>query len=397
MRAWLVIALLFATAPCSAESSLELNAKVGMDLRLFLQDEQYPGEHGTGNVSGFVEAEHFWEWNGGTDTLIFTPFLRLDQHDKDRTHGDIRELSWTHIGKNFELHTGIRRVFWGVTEFQHLVDIINQTDGVEDVDGEDKLGQPMINLSLARDWGIVDLLVLPGFRERTFPGTHGRLRSGLVVDTDQAGYESAAEQGHVDLAVRWSHTLGDYDIGTYWFHGTSRDPLLQAGVDSQGNPVLVPFYQQIDQFGLDLQATLGDWLWKFETIWRDGDSDTYWAAQGGFEYTLVGINETAMDLGMLMEYGWDQRGKAATGLFQNDLFIGARLAVNNAASSEILAGIGYDLDYHSHSLVIEASRRLGDSWKISLDARFFSSDEPTDVTYALRQDDHLQITLEKYF
>ena len=331
------------------------------------------------------------------DTLTFTPYIRLDQHDNERTHGDIRELSWTHIGSDWELHTGIRRIFWGVTEFQHLVDIINQTDGVEDIDGEDKLGQPMINLSLVRDWGIVDLLVLPGFRERTFPGIHGRLRSGFVVDTDQAGYESSAEQGHVDLAMRWSHTLGDYDIGAYWFHGTSRDPLLQIGADSQGNPVLVPFYQQIDQFGLDLQATLGDWLWKFETIWRDGDSDTYWAAQGGFEYTLVGINETSMDLGMLVEYGWDQRGKDATGLFQNDLFLGARLAVNDAASSEILAGIGYDLDYHSHSLLIEASRRLGDSWKISLDARFFSSDEPADITYALRQDDHLQLTLERYF
>ena len=48
---------------------------------------------------------------------------------------------------------GIDKVFWGVIESRHLVDYINQTDGVEDVDGEDKLGQPMINLGLQRDWG----------------------------------------------------------------------------------------------------------------------------------------------------------------------------------------------------------------------------------------------------
>ena len=45
MRTWLAVALLFATAPCSAESSLELSIKVGMDLRLFLQDAQFTGEH----------------------------------------------------------------------------------------------------------------------------------------------------------------------------------------------------------------------------------------------------------------------------------------------------------------------------------------------------------------
>ena len=79
------------------------------------------------------------------------------------------------------MRVGIRKEFWGVTEFQHLVDVINQTDGVEDFDGEDKLGQQMVNLSLVNDWGIVDLFLLPGFRERTYAGEEGRLRGPLVV------------------------------------------------------------------------------------------------------------------------------------------------------------------------------------------------------------------------
>ena len=58
----------------------------------------------------------------------------------------------------------------GVTESRHLVDVLNQVDGVEDIDEEDRLGQPMINISTQRDWGSVDLFVLPGFRERTFAG-----------------------------------------------------------------------------------------------------------------------------------------------------------------------------------------------------------------------------------
>ena len=46
------------------------------------------------------------------------------------------------------MRLGLRKVYWGVTESQHLVDVINQTEGVENLDGEDKLGQPMLNLAL---------------------------------------------------------------------------------------------------------------------------------------------------------------------------------------------------------------------------------------------------------
>ena len=51
----------------------------------------------------------------------------------------------------------MRREFWGVTETAHRVDILNQTDQVESFDGEDKLGQPMVNFSWSKDWGTLDL------------------------------------------------------------------------------------------------------------------------------------------------------------------------------------------------------------------------------------------------
>ena len=102
-------------------------------------------------------------------------FVREDSMDDERSHADIRELSWLYYSDDWELRLGISKVFWGVAESQHLVDIINQTDAVENVDGEDKLGQPMINLTLIRDWGNVDLFVLPYLRERTFTGVNGLL------------------------------------------------------------------------------------------------------------------------------------------------------------------------------------------------------------------------------
>ena len=377
-------------------NAFEFSGNAGAELRLFTESASYTNQHGQANLSSFLEPELFWEWNEGNDSLTFTPYLRLDQHDTERTHADIRELMWNHVADDWELRAGIGKVFWGVTEFQHLVNIINQSDSVEDVDGEDKLGQPMLNLSLVRGWGIVDLYLLPYFRERSFAGVDGRLRTPLVLDTDQTTFEAGNKQHHLDLAVRWSHTIGDYDIGLHWFRGTNRDPVLLFGTKG-GTPVLVPHYEQMTQLGLDLQATLGGWLWKLETIHRDSSSSQYWAAHGGFEYTIVGINESSADLGLLMEYGWNERGTASTSPIQNDLFIGSRLAINDEAGTEMLAGIGYDLDYHTKSLVMEASRRFGDSWKGSIDARFYFVDDSADPIYSIRNDDHLQMTLEYYF
>ncbi|MEH6470897.1 MAG: hypothetical protein V7752_06555 [Halopseudomonas sp.] len=380
------------TAPASAAIETEVSGRIGYEARVFANDPLYPGQSDSNNSSLFVEPELYWQWNNSDDSLVFKPFLRVDEHDSQRSHADIRELMWTHVADDWELRTGIGKVFWGVTEFQHLVDVINQTDGVEDIDGEEKLGQQMINLSLVRDWGVLDLFLLPGFRERTFVGSGGRLRGPLVVDTDNASYQSSAGQQHLDAAIRWSHTLGDFDVGIYGFHGTNRDPVL-----TQQGTMLVPFYEQMDQLGIDLQATLGDWLWKFESIYRDSHSDNYVALQGGFEYTLVGIMESATDLGLLMEYGRDSRGQQSNTVIQNDLFIGTRLTLNDAQSTELLAGMGQDLDHNGYSLLLEASRRLGDSWKLSLDARLFDSDERSDPLFAIREDDLMQLTVERYF
>jgi hypothetical protein len=275
----------------------------------------------------------------------------------------------------------------------------------EDFDGEDKLGQQMINLSLVNDWGIVDLFLLPGFRERTYPSIEGRLRSPLVVDEDNVYYESSAGQQHVDFAVRWAHSLGDFDVGAYWFHGTNRDPYLipysQPSTANNTQYSLQQHYVQMEQFGVDVQATLGDWLWKFESIYRDTSVEDFWATQAGFEYSFIGVFDTNLDVGFLMEHSWDSRGEVEDGqqgsLLQNDLFLGARLAFNNMQSSEFLMGIGSDLDHNAFSFLVEASRRFGENITASFDVRLLQSNEETDLLYTLRGDDHAQLSLAWYF
>lgn len=329
--------------------------------------------------------------------LLFTGFGRIDQHDAERSHVDIRELAWIEAASDYEWRLGIRRVFWGATEAAHLVDIINQTDLVENPDGEDKLGQPMINLAIKAEQSVWDFFVLPFFRERTFPGTEGRLRAPVAVDTEQAAYGSSRGRHHVDYALRWTQSNVGFDFGLSYFVGTAREPTLVPGLNSAGAPVLIPRYELIRQAGMDLTAARGSWLWKAEAIYRTNQEGGYAAATGGLEYTWSGVFGTGADLGLLVEYLYDERGPQATTSFQDDVFVGVRWSLNDSQSAQLLFGVIDDRDSEARFYNLEASRRLGRSFKLSLQARVIDHPPPTDPLFVLDRDDYMELVLARYF
>jgi hypothetical protein len=380
----------------SPVSAHEFNGHVSAEARLFFNEPLYQEQDRNNGSIGFA-PEYYHEWESGS-SFIFVPFLRLDSSDPERTHFDIRELNFLLLNDSWELRIGVGKVFWGVTEFVHLVDIINQTDLVEDIRGEDKLGQPMAHLSVPSNWGVFDFFILPFFRERTFPGPEGRLRTAIVVDTDNPLYESSAEENHVDFALRYTRVFDFADLGIYYFKGTGRDPLFIPSVNAGSQPVLLPFYQLIDQVGLDLQLVIGNWLWKLETFYQDNDTENFYAATGGFEYTFFRIGGSIMDLGLITEFAYEDRAGEAATSFENDLLFGLRLAVNDAASSELLLGLSYDLDKNGNVLQLEANRRLNDNIKIFLEGWSFFNTEPEDYyLYSIRDDDFMRLRIFYYF
>lgn len=396
-------ALLSGLLSVSSIAETQVSVKAAVDYRVYTQDALYPQQVDK-QLSMFIEPEVYHSWNDDLDSITFKPFYRWDNEDDERSHGDIRELMWLHVGDDWELRTGIGSVFWGQTESAHLVDIINQTDAVEAVDGEDKLGQPMINLTLVREWGNLDLFVLPGFRERTFAGEKGRLRAPLVIDTDNAVYQSSDEEHHIDFAARWSHSIDIWELGVSYFDGTSRDADMLLSIDN-GIGTLRPYYRQMNQVGLDVLAVVDSWILKFEGISRRYDRDSnglmpqnYFAMTTGFEYTSVGVFESVWDIGWLMEYQFDDRNDSTLAIGQNDLMLGSRLVLNDVNGTEVLLGLVQDLDHsNSRSGFVEASSRINDNWKWRVDARIFSTDEPSNLLYGLRNDDNIEVSLEYYF
>ena len=401
-----ILATLSLLAIASPIGALEVSGRLELEPRGFLQSPAYSRQKRHG-LSLAVQTELYHSFDDDRQSLVFTPFLRLDTADDRRSHFDVRELMYQRVFDDFELRAGIGRVFWGVTESYHLVDVINQTDLVENVDRDDKLGQPLVNLTLLRDWGALDLFVLPGFRERTFPGREGRLRSEPFVDPNRSTYESGAGRDRVDLAVRWSHAIGDFDVGVAHFHGTSREPrLLPECADGRpaiANPcdpatwVLAPRYDLVHRTSLDLQATKDATLWKLELLHESGQGESHVAWVGGLEYTWFGIDESDIDLGLLAEHLFDGRGGHAPHPLENDVFAGMRLGFNDEASTELLAGAFVDAEGDSTALNLEASRRIGESWKVELEARLWNGVDGDDPMLPLRRDDYVQLTVSRFF
>jgi hypothetical protein len=387
----------------------EFHLDLGLQARHFLRE----GTLGQDRAQWSLSLQPEWQasWNGGDDRFTLAPFLRVDAMDRRRTHADLREAYWTRLGDGWELHLGLRRVFWGRAESLHLVDVINQVDLVENPDEEDRLGQPMAQLVLLRDAGAFELFLLPGARQRTFPSVDGRLAGPVRIDAD-ARYTHPDGALHTGWAVRWSHALGDLEFGLAHFSGTAREPELEVTEPPvAGRPIrLRPVYELVSRSSLDAEYIVGDTALKLELLHRSGRGPRSTAFVAGFEHTFVGAFGTRTDLGILSEYLFDDRGDDAPfPPFDNDVFVGARLALNDPAGSRALAGVIRDHVTGETLFRLEASRRLGADWRLALEGLWFSGSDPVLPGDAaalsdpgarwgtVADDDYIQLELVRYF
>lgn len=372
----------------------EVNSYLELESRFFQQSPAHVGQDGAVGWSVAVEPEIYREWSGGDYQFMATPFLRLDMRDDERSHFDLREFYFQKLSNNWDAKVGVSKVFWGVTESVHLVDVINQIDLVENIDFEEKLGQPMVQFNYLFDQGTLSLFYLPYFRERTFPGQEGRFRFDPLLDYDYTTYESDDEEWHQDFAIRWAQVLGDFDVGVYYFRGTSRDPMIQI---RDGGSRLGPHYPVIDQFGLDSQWTREGWLLKLEAIHRSGMGKDYHAISGGFEYTFYQIFGSILDAGTLVEYHYDSRKDNALTPFNHDLFAGTRLTFNDENDTALLAGGFLDHKNDTSAIRLEFERRFGSNYTVEIELQKFLKTSPSDFLHAFRRDSFLEVSVRRYF
>lgn len=436
-------AALLLSAPAAADE-FTVGAEVMIDTRFFFEPNDFAGP-GTNDVyfdpSAAIQPTVNYVFDSGVDTLRATLFGRFDPTDDGRTHGDVREAFYHHMGDGWDFLIGANQVFWGVTESRHLVNIVNQLDYVEDIDQEDFLGQPMVSLSFFGDWGMLDLYAMPYFRERRFYETDARFGYPIEV-SDDPNYQSDLERWHPDFAARYRVTWDNWDFGISHFYGTSRAPRWQIdlrppyddlpfaddienqfvsvedldavedflndnGIDvSQGleqlNDVMKirPYYDIINQTGIEAVGVYDDLILKFEGATITGyRGDRIWAMVGGFEYTFNDVSESGIDVGLLSEYLFDNRDLDDTPFtpYQNDLFLGTRITFNDVNDTNILFGAYVDLGGGSTVLNIEASQRIQDNMKLSLTGRGFAYTSENDPLRFYDDNSYVELRLSIFF
>ena len=419
-----LFAILLATSaasPSAAEDSflgtdaVSFSGSVEIEGTFFSENPRFAGQDRNA-VSTAVRSRLILDWDStsfGADSASVTiaPFLRFDPQDNERTRGDFREAKIDLRFGETDVTIGNDFIFWGKTEVDQIVDIINQTDGVEGTDGEDKLGQPMVRISRLLDIGEfsgdVSVFYLPYFRERTFLGEESRLRGAAVVNEDAVRYETSQEEWTPSFAARLAGFYGDFDIGVSAFHGLSRDPAFEVDPGSvnllTGEFELRPVYGQITQLGFDGQYTSDATLWKAEVIGRldqrnlSFEEEDYVAAIVGLEHTLFGVADSNADLGLIAEYAYDSRGDDALTVFENDVVVGARLALNDTQDTSALFTATVDSGTAETLLRVEGERRIGEIAKLSIEAGAFLNTDEDSLADDLQDDHFLRATLAVFW
>ncbi len=397
-----IAALVLMVAAGAEAQALEFSGDLSLQGRWYPQSPAFPEQRSS--TGGLVVEPTLHGEVAQRTSFTVTGLYRYDSADSRRTHADLREaylLVYGDRGENsWELRLGLDQAFWGVAEAHNLVDIVNQVDLVEHPRNRPKLGQPMARLTISGDWGLAESFLLPYHRERAFPGRLGRHRSGHPIDGNSL-YESGAEERHVDFAFRYGNAVGSLDFGLSAFVGTSREPSFLASRQSEPLPAmnarLIPYYEQIRQFGVDAQLTTEPWLYKTEAIWRGGArnllgrEEDYSAFIFGLERALYALFGSRADLTFFAEWLYDGRGRRATSPWANDLFVAGLLAFNDVQGTELLVSILGDLRHDSRSLNLELKRRLSDNWTMRLEAIAYLSVDRRDLTYDGRRDSFLGV------
>lgn len=379
----------------NALAGIEMSGEVSPETRIFMDNNKYP-EQGGEHIYSSISAEAKLVATSSQNDFSFTanPYLRYDKIDSNRSILDLHELNIGTRGRNWYAKVGYDVEFWGVMEFVNPVNIINQSDITEDFLGKRKLGQPMAKITFINSLGTFDFYALEYFQPMTFPGLQGRLRSDYAIQNEPE-YLSEHKRSQVEGAFHYTKTVDNVYIGISHFYGYSREPAFLVKLNDQLSPYLVPQYYLQHQTGAELQVTLGNLILKSEDVIRYNELGTSYAVAAGGEYDLGTFLGKGYNLNLLSEYYLDQREESLITPFNKDIFLGARIGLNDKRSTEIKVWTNYDFHRNTTDVImLDASIRITDRLKAQVSYRGIISKGP--LFASVSNDSYVLFRLEMF-
>ena len=92
-----------------------------------------------------------------------------------------------------------------------------------------------------------------------------------------------------------------------------------------------------------------------------------------------------------------KKRKAPITVFDNDTFLGIRLAFNDIQDTEILGGSIIDNETGELFVLLEASRRIGQNWKLDLETRLFFNTDSNSPADAFSNDGFISLNVSRFF
>ena len=384
---------------------VRVGGAVGAWVRGFPKRPQFQGQRSVfPNIEAWLKIDY--EWDYGANRVSFKPFARYDILGS-RSIIDLREAYYLRVGAGWDVLAGVNTVRWGVVESRRLVNVINQIDLGWSVDGDDLLGQPMINTNFTSPGlGTLSLYALFGFREQQEWKQPDRFRLGLIPLN--AVYQATSFERDFNFAARYSTTFGaagwSVDAAVSYFHGIGREPRYTLVPTLSPNPVLaaqpqlLPIYGKMDQVGLETVATSGALQLKFEGVWRSQFGQSYVATVAGAEYSFFNVWGSGADVGILAEHLTDNRSPLQPPtIYDHDIFVGGRLLLNDPASTRLLGGYFIDYKNWSQYATVKFGTRLWDHYLLEIETRYFIYAPPSDPATPLLRDSFIQSRVTRFF
>lgn len=347
--------------------------------------------------------------------MILSPRFRVGITDPEYHLFSPDDIYLETVRESYEFRIGYQTFFWGTVESANITDILNQEDYVGDFFDPDKLGEPSLRARFLIGENRFDFFQFFYFTPAPIPGKVNRFNffDGTRNISSNSIYTSSAERYRQQFALRWDRTFGSADVGFSYFNGYEKFPIIFLVPGEENAQAL---YYEMQQGGVDLQMSLGNWLIKGEGLFQEtGTSGTlnrsrllpngtvvtqnlipedHVALVGGFEYTFFGVIGNS-DLGILGEYLYDSEqslNALAFRPFQNDLFMGFRWSRNNSGDGEILGGVTLDLKEQSQIWRVEYSERFFERVKLMARVDIINAD-PKDPISVFNNDDRFSLEL----
>jgi len=325
-------------------------------------------------------------------------FSRFDPRDRARSVFVAEEL-WLELQlPRMRLRAGYQMINWTATEAFHPADVINSRYFDSAIENPEKLGEPMASLRVDIPRGSVDAMFMPVFIEPIFPTARTRQRFQPPGQTlaepivlDRSG-DAVAQRASFPAyrfipqgALRVQQTWGRADISLHALAHIDRSYPFVAFDPIAGVPV--PVFLPVLQAGGTYQQAVGALLVKLEAAYRwyqlpsPGQAPfgqpipgrDHLVAAGGLEYSLPhdgGSESTLLLEGQVFVPRDPGTPYYAKPLFQHDVLVGVRHALNDEASRALtLVGIVDVVRPQEFFINAGYAQRLGETWSVQAGLR----------------------------